>query len=163
MTFVPAADNTRDLRTSLGRFATGVTVLTAMSDDGPIGMTVNSFSSVSLDPPLIAWSLAKRSGRYLPFAGAHYFSVNVLGSTQAEVAMRFARDATAFDEAHWEEGELEMPVLKGALACFECSREFLYEGGDHTIIIGRVEYATVGSGEPLLFYGGAFGDFRRVP
>ena len=162
MTFVPAADNTRDLRTSLGRFATGVTLITAMAEDGPIGMTVNSFSSISLDPPLIAWSLAKLSGRYTPFANARYFSVNVLCNTQANIALEFARDATGFDDTLWDDGELEMPILKDALACFECSREFLYEGGDHTIIIGRVEYATVGKGEPLLFYGGAFGKFRQV-
>lgn len=159
MTFVPAADNTRDLRTALGRFATGVTIITVMTDDGPIGMTANSFTSVSLDPPLIAWSLAKRSGRYGPFAHARHFSVNVLGTAHADIALGFARDATGFDEPRWIGGEFDMPVLKDALASFECSREFLCDGGDHTIIIGRVEYATLGNGEPLLFYGGTFGEF----
>ena len=125
-------------------------------------MTVNSFSSVSLDPPLIAWSLAKRSGRYAPFVGACHFAVNVLGATQSDIASGFARDAAEFDPSCWSRGEFDVPILETALACFECTREVLHEGGDHTIIIGRVEYATLGSGAPLLFYGGVFGEFRQA-
>ena len=80
-----------------------------------------------------------------------------------DIALGFARDAAEFDPSCWSQGEFDVPILETALACFECTREFLHEGGDHTIVIGRVEYATLGSGAPLLFYGGAFGEFRRAP
>ncbi len=155
--FEPALDNKRQLRQALGCFGTGVTVVTIFSPDGPFGMTVNSFSSVSLDPPLILWSVDKGSERCAYFESAERFTVNVLQESQRQLAIDFASDPMAFRDTHWHEGANGSPVLTGSLATFECELETCYAGGDHTIILGRVLRATVNNGAPLLFYGGKFG------
>lgn len=157
MSSVPMVSNTRALRNALGCFSTGVTVLTVITSDGPMGMTVNSFASVSLDPPLILWSVSKHSGRYDPFTRTDYFSVNVLCDQHVDTANRFATGATDFSADVWTHGTFNTLNLKDALASFECSIEALHDGGDHTIVVGRVEHAIIGNGEPLLFYKGQFG------
>jgi flavin reductase (DIM6/NTAB) family NADH-FMN oxidoreductase RutF len=157
--FVPGADNHRAFRNALGSFTTGVTVVTAMTSDGPIGMTVNSFASVSLDPPLVLWSPAKSSSRYAAFTGAQHFAIHVLGSDQDHLSAAFTRGGSGFERIDVEFNEVGVPVLPGTLARFECGQQAQHDAGDHTIIIGRVLRVAHRQGEPLCFSGGRFGRF----
>lgn len=151
------------LRNAFGRFATGVCVVTA-SPEGfePFGMTVNSFSSVSLDPPLLLWSLQNDSECLPAFNAASRFAVNVLCSEQREISKQYARkgDHTLRAE-HIRTGATGLPLLCNALASFECELWQRYDGGDHVILVGRVlatEHAA--DGKPLLFFGGAYQDLQ---
>lgn len=146
----------RDLRHAFGRFATGVTVITINSPDGPYGMTVNSFSSVSLDPALVLWSVDKASARCPYFREASHFAVNILSIDQSATALNFARDPFAFDVAGWCLGENGLPVLNDCAATLECKRDAVHPGGDHFIIVGQVLKACVAEREPLLFHKGEF-------
>lgn len=158
-TMEPSAETRREYRDTLGRFATGVTLVTADSVDGPIGITVNSFASVSLDPALVLWSVDKKSGRYRMFKEASHFAIHVLAQSQHQIAMEFARDATAFHTKDWQLGENKLPLAKEALARFECITEAVHDGGDHSIIVGRVRRFSQRSGAPLIFTSGEFGTF----
>jgi len=153
----PSSGNQRILRDALGKFATGVTVVTVGAAEGPIGMTVNSFASVSLDPPLVLWSLDRKSYRYSFFCEAEHFAVHVLNENQAGLALDFARSADAFDKCDWQFGQNGVPLLNEALARFECRREVLHDGGDHSIIVGKVLQFSHRHGEPLVFSSGKFG------
>ena len=157
--FVPGADNHRAFRNALGSFTTGVTVVTAMTSDGPIGMTVNSFASVSLDPPLVLWSPAKSSSRYGAFTGARHFAIHVLGADQDHLSAAFTRGGNGFDGIEVRFNDEGVPVLPGTLARFECAEQAQHDAGDHTIIIGRVLRVAHRQGEPLCFSGGRFGRF----
>lgn len=157
--FVPGADNHRAFRNALGSFTTGVTVVTAMTSDGPIGMTVNSFASVSLDPPLVLWSTAKSSSRYGAFTGARHFAIHVLGADQDHLSAAFTRGGNGFDGIEVRFNDEGVPVLPGTLARFECAEQAQHDAGDHTIIIGRVLRVAHRQGEPLCFSGGRFGRF----
>lgn len=147
------------LRRALGRFATGVTVITTRGPDGaPLGFTANSFNSVSLDPPLILWSLSRASQRLGAYRGASHYAVNVLAADQKDLAARFAaRLDDRFAGVAWEEGLGGAPVLPGALAVFECAHEAVYPAGDHELFIGRVMRLREGPGRPLAWFGGGFG------
>jgi flavin reductase (DIM6/NTAB) family NADH-FMN oxidoreductase RutF len=147
------------LRRALGRFATGVTVITARGADGrPLGFTANSFNSVSIDPPLILWSLSRRSERLGAYRGASAYAVNILTAAQEGLARQFAAPAEdRFDGVVWEEGLEGAPVLPDALAVFECLHEAVYPAGDHELFIGRVERVRERPGKPLTFFGGDFG------
>ncbi len=153
----PSPDDTRNLRNIFGAFATGVTVVTTGSEAKPHGMTVNSFSSVSLDPALILWSVARDSARCALFEQAGHFTVNVLSSYQEAIAMSFAGKSQPFDTLPWSQGQHQSPVLSGCVATFECQAHACYAGGDHTIIVGKVLQATLNAGEPLIFHKGKFG------
>lgn len=153
--FDPARDGRR-LRDAFGRFATGVTVVTAMSDDGPIGITANSFASVSLDPPLLLWCPAKTSQRYEAFCAAPAFSIQVLDGHQRLICDGFSRAPDAFDSTDWETGTDGTPLLRDCLARFECTRHAVHEAGDHSIVIGRIRQAAFRDGLPLLFQAGRF-------
>lgn len=157
--FVPEATNQRAFRTALGRFTTGVTVVTAMSQDGPTGMTVNSFASVSLDPPLVLWSVAKTSSRHGLFTRVDRYAIHVLDVDQDQLGARFARGGDGFSGLDWHANEDGVPVIAGTLARFECGRHVLHDGGDHTIVVGRVLRAAHREGDPLCFSRGAFGHF----
>lgn len=157
--FLPEAENHRAYRNALGSFTTGVTVVTAMSADGPIGMTVNSFASVSLDPPLVLWSPAKSSSKHAAFAGAHHYAIHVLGADQDHLSSAFTRGGAAFDGLKVEINPQGVPVLPGTLARFECVQQALHDAGDHTIIIGKVLRVAHRQGEPLCFSQGRFGRF----
>jgi len=157
--FIPGADNHRAFRNALGSFTTGVTVVTAMTADGPIGMTVNSFASVSLDPPLVLWSPAKSSSRYGAFTGASHFAIHVLGADQDHLSAAFTRGGNGFDGIEVRFNDEGVPVLPGTLARFECAEQAQHDAGDHTIIIGRVLRVAHRQGEPLCFSGGRFGRF----
>jgi 3-hydroxy-9,10-secoandrosta-1,3,5(10)-triene-9,17-dione monooxygenase reductase component len=155
-----APDDPTALRRALGRFATGVTVITTLAADGaPLGFTANSFNSVSLDPPLILWSLSRSSRQLGAYRGASAYAVNILTAEQEEVARQFAaRDAQdRFARVNWTPGLEGVPVLPEALAIFECAHEAVYPAGDHELFIGRVERVTERAGRPLTYFGGGFG------
>ncbi len=152
-------DNQKEFRNALGQFGTGVTVITAHDNQSPVGITVNSFASVSLDPALILWSVANKSGNKDLFCTAALFAVHVLAEDQADLALKFAKDSSAFEEGEWHFDSNHLPILHKAIARFECSIQTIFDGGDHTIIIGKVEQFTHNQGKPLLFAGGQFGKF----
>jgi flavin reductase (DIM6/NTAB) family NADH-FMN oxidoreductase RutF len=157
--FTPDPANQRVFRNALGAFTTGVTVVSAMTPAGPVGMTVNSFASVSLDPPLVLWSAARSSARHGLFTGAHHYAIHVLGADQHQLSARFTRGGGGFEGLDWEENDDGVPIISGTLARFECGRYTLHEAGDHTIVIGRVLRAAQREGEPLCFSRGTFGRF----
>jgi flavin reductase (DIM6/NTAB) family NADH-FMN oxidoreductase RutF len=151
----------RAFRTALGRYATGVTVVTAMGPDGPVGMTANSFTALSLDPPLVLWCPARRSARFAALTAAQHFAIHVLAHDQLDLGLTFARAGDAF--AGLQEGTTPegAPTLPGVLARFDCAAHALHDGGDHAILVGRVLRARFRDGAPLLFWGGLYGDFLR--
>lgn len=160
--FVPGPDTAREFRDALGRFATGVTVVTAMGDTGPVGITANSFASVSLDPALVLWSPAKSSSRFAVFAQANHFAIHVLGAEQRDMAAHFVRHGTDFDATGWEAGPGGAPLLPGCLARFACRRAAVHDAGDHVIVVGQVLEAAFRDGAPLVFQGAAYGGFART-
>lgn len=153
--FDPLTDQ-RAFRDALGAYATGVTIVTTASADGPIGITANSFASVSLDPPLVLWSPAKSSKRFKYFTGAKHFAVHVLDGHQQQLCNGFTRDKSAFDGLDWAANDDGVPLINGCLARFECTLDAEHDAGDHTIIVGRVTGASAREGLPLLFQGGRF-------
>ncbi|NUB45139.1 flavin reductase family protein [Fertoebacter nigrum] len=157
--FAPDAANARAFRNALGAFATGVTVVTIASSDGPMGITANSFASVSLDPPLVLWSPARSSSRFVHFAEASHFAVHVLPLELADLCGRFSRGGPGFDGLEVTFNPAGVPLLAGSLARFECETHATHEGGDHRIVVGLVTQVTMRDGEPLLFSRGAFGRF----
>jgi flavin reductase (DIM6/NTAB) family NADH-FMN oxidoreductase RutF len=154
--FTPGPETRRDYRNALGRFGTGVTLVTA---PGPIGITANSFASVSLDPALVLWSVDCGSDRYADFCKARYTAIHVLSAEQGELAMAFARKGSKFGDVPFTENDTGVPLLADCLARFECTLSAVHDGGDHKILVSRVTRATVGEGPPLLFVGGRFGSF----
>jgi len=144
----------RAFRDALGAYATGVTIVTVPSNDGPIGITANSFASVSLDPPLVLWSPAKLSKRFKYFSGAPHFAIHILGADQLDVCDGFAKNMAAFGDLDWETGAHDVPHIHGCLARFECTLDAEHDAGDHTIIVGRVIAASARNGAPLMFHGG---------
>lgn len=158
-----------ELRAALGEFATGVTVVTTRdAEDRPVGLTVNSFSSVSLAPPLVLWSLSLHSLSLAAFRSCTHFAVNVLTAAQVDLARRFAsRTRTRWEDVTWEAGAHGVPLLSGCAAFFECRRRQAYAEGDHVIFIGRVERCHREPGmAPLLFHGGRYfvdHDLRTPP
>lgn len=161
----PAADP-RAFRNALGQYGTGVAVITALAGDRPVGMTVNSFAAVSLDPPLVLWSVRNDSGRAGAFLEAEGFTVNVLASDQVAVAGAVAATRTegsAFDEFAWAPGRGGVPLVEGALARLECTLHAVLDGGDHRILVGRVEQCSVAEAEPLLFVQGGYATAAALP
>jgi 3-hydroxy-9,10-secoandrosta-1,3,5(10)-triene-9,17-dione monooxygenase reductase component len=157
MTSIPP-DQIRSFRNALGAFATGVTVVTTRSAEGhDIGLTANSFNSVSLDPPLVLWSLSKAS-RALPiFAGSQYFTIHVLAADQEAISARFSRMSTdKFAGLDVERGLGDTPMLREFSARFQCRTAFQYEGGDHTIFVGQVEAFDHTERKPLVFHAGQY-------
>jgi len=155
--------NNKAFRDCLGKFATGVTVVTCTDAAGtPCGITANSFSSVSLEPPLILWNIAKVSNSLRAFLDAECFAVNVLAAEQKAVSTHFARsDHTLFDDVEYDLSDSGVPLLPGTLATFECRTHQVHDSGDHYIIIGEVTAFSAGDGDPLLFFGGAYGRIAR--
>jgi flavin reductase (DIM6/NTAB) family NADH-FMN oxidoreductase RutF len=140
-------------------FATGVTIVTARTAEGElVGLTANSFNSVSLDPPLVLWSLAKAAASLPAFSAGSHYAINVLGADQKELARRFAaKDVDRFADVEFVEGVGGAPLLLGAAASFECFNRSRYAEGDHVIFVGEVERCTHRLGaSPLLFHGGKF-------
>ena len=152
------SDKQRELRNALGSFATGVTVVTTAKQDGsPEGMTANSFSSVSLDPPLVLWSIAKSSSCFDTFINAGHFAIHILTHQQQSVSNIFAsRENRKFEQIDWQADNNNTPLLTDCAARFTCSVEHRYEGGDHIILVGRVEDFDHSHAEPLLFHSGKY-------
>ncbi|KAF7599328.1 MAG: nitrilotriacetate monooxygenase [Candidatus Dactylopiibacterium carminicum] len=152
-----AFDSTTFRRT-LGMFATGITVITARASDGSlIGLTVNSFNSVSLDPPLIVWSLGNSSGARAALEQCEYYAVNVLAVDQQALSNLFAsKVADRFADVLWEPGLGGAPLLAGCCAVFEVRNRQRIAGGDHQIFIGEVERCERSEREPLLYFNGAY-------
>lgn len=148
----------RQLRQALGRFATGVTIVTCVDAAGTrVGLTANSFSALSLDPPLVLWSLRQASPSVAAFRGAAHFAVNVLAESQVELSRRFASPvADKFAEGVWSAGQGGAPVLTGAAAVFECASVQAQDTGDHVLFIGRVLAMADLATPPLLFHGGHY-------
>jgi flavin reductase (DIM6/NTAB) family NADH-FMN oxidoreductase RutF len=160
----PPSFSPQEFRAALGMFATGVTIVTVRSADGGlVGLTANSFNSVSLAPPLVLWSLAQRAGSMPVFSRGSHYAINILAADQKELAQRFAmRDIDRFAGVAWREGAGGAPVLDGAVASFECANRSRYEEGDHVIFVGEVERCTSRPGaQPLIFHGGRY--FTELP
>lgn len=160
--FSPDAANGRAYRDALGMFATGVTIVTCDSDIGPLGMTANSFASVSLDPPLVLWSPARASKRCVAFETAEHFAIHVLNDDQKDHCHIFAKEGGNFQELDWSLSDQKVPLIEGCMARFQCVRHAIYDGGDHSIIVGRVLAASVKEGKPLVFSRGSFGQFAKM-
>jgi len=151
----------RDLRDAFGLFATGVTVVTAVRPDGePVGVTANSFTSVSLEPPLLLWCLAAGSSAAPAFTHGAPFAVHVLSHHQLELALHFARRTQEkFDVDHHWRSKPHPPHLAEALCRFDCRVHAVHAGGDHLIIVGEVLGIACAPGTPLAFHAGRFGNF----
>lgn len=148
----------RELRDVLGCFATGVCVVTTLGDEGrPVGMTINSFSSVSLDPPLILWSIGLNTPSRGAFQRHGSFAVNIMGEDAKDTTLHFARPSEdKFADISWTQGLHGIPVLSEAMAVLECTMEDQIISGDHEIFIGRVARIDQSEGNPLLFHKGKF-------
>ena len=146
----------RELRDALGQYATGVTVVTTLTGDGPLGITANSFASVSLDPPLVLWAPARRSQRFPAFQKASHFAIHVLTEGQRWLADRFARTGGDFEGIDTVAGLGDSPLINGCAARLECAHAAQYEGGDHLIMVGEVLRLEQGGGAPLVFHCGSY-------
>ncbi len=149
----------RALRTALGAFATGVTIVAVRSGDQGIAMTVNSFTSVSLDPPLVLWCAGKESERYRSFIDAKVFGVSILAADGADLAMRFADNPVfSMTDPLFEHRQNGAPLLTNSVARFDCVTHRQFDGGDHTIIVGRiVQFDSPDNGPALTFHRGQYG------
>ena len=160
-TFTPDVENTRNLRDAFGKFATGVTVVTCASEQGPVCITANSFSSISLDPALVMWAIDKSSRRYPFFSMAEHFAIHILAAEQEELCDACAKDAFTLGKVEHVENEDGVPLISGCLARFECTRVACHDAGDHVIVVGKVTRAEVRDGDALAFYAGKFGQFAQ--
>lgn len=144
-------------RQGLGHLATGVTVVSARdAEDKPYGLTISSFASLSLDPPLVQWSIKTSSYSYPIFAAADYYAVNILSQNQECVSRDFCKPIDRFATVEWEEGIERLPLIHGAVAWLECAREEILTGGDHAIMIGRVLRLRTFDEMPLLHWRGQY-------
>ena len=153
-TFTPQA-----FRAALGMFATGVTIVTARDADGVlVGLTANSFNSVSLEPPLVLWSLSRQAGSMPAFARGSHYVVNILAAEQHALAVRFAsKHPDRFADVALRDNPAGAPIIEGAAAVFECFNRSQYQEGDHVIFVGEVERCAHREGAaPLLFHGGRY-------
>lgn len=142
-----------EFRQACAKFATGVAVITAVAGDGsPQGMTVNSFTSVSLEPPLVLVCI-ERQAAILPLLtpGAH-FGISVLSEQQKQLSVQFSQKGDRFNGVAWVTGQTGVPLLRGAIATFECKIVRLVEGGDHVIVLGEAAHLTTSEGSPLLYF-----------
>jgi flavin reductase (DIM6/NTAB) family NADH-FMN oxidoreductase RutF len=155
----PPSFSAQEFRAALGMFATGVTIVTARSAEGEvIGLTANSFNSVSLAPPLVLWSLSRAAASMAVFSAGSHYAINILAADQKPLAERFAaKGADRWTGVTFELGVGGAPLLDGAAATFECFNRSRYEEGDHIIFVGEVERCTHRTGaSPLLFHGGRY-------
>jgi flavin reductase (DIM6/NTAB) family NADH-FMN oxidoreductase RutF len=145
-------------RSVMGHFATGITVVASRGADGkPVGLTVNAFTSVSLDPPLVLVCVHKQAEGHDAILAAGHFGVSILAEDQGDIAMVFSQEdpVSRFEGVQVRDGPLGSPILQGALAWIECRIEEVFPGGDHSIVLGRVVGCEAGDGEPVLFFRGA--------
>ncbi|MDP9055634.1 MAG: flavin reductase family protein [Acidobacteriota bacterium] len=149
-------------RRTCAQFTTGITVVTTLDGSGhPHGMTVNSFSSVSLEPPLVLVSIDLRNAILGHFISSSWFAINILAEHQEDLSRRFSSASeNRFRELVWHEGEWGTPLLDGVLAHLECSVVRTFEAGDHTVLIGEVKSATYREGKPLVYFDSAYRNLR---
>ena len=152
----PASFDERAFRDALGRFATGVTIVTCNGPDGPMGITANSFASLSLDPPLVLWSPAKSSRRYEAFVNATEFAIHVASYDQLDLCRDFAKSAGGSSDTDWEQATTGCPYLEGGVARFMCKQHATFDGGDHTIIVGKVVDFQAQEGAALIYCKGKY-------
>lgn len=148
-----------EFRAALGMFATGVTIVTARTPEGAfVGLTASSFNSVSIDPPLVLWSLSRAAASMSAFSTGSHYAINILAADQQALAQRFAtRGVDRFADVEFTEGVGGAPLLTGAAATFECFNRSRYREGDHVIFVGEVERCAHRAGaSPLLYHGGKF-------
>ena len=157
--FIPGPDTSRAYRDALGSFGTGVTVVTTQTERGPLAITVNSFTSVSLEPPLLLWCPARASLRHDAFVSAANFAIHVMAEDQLGLAKHFAANGEDFSAAAWQPNALGAPALEGVLARFDCCEFAAHPAGDHTIVIGEVASVTTRPGKGLIFKRGQYGGF----
>jgi flavin reductase (DIM6/NTAB) family NADH-FMN oxidoreductase RutF len=160
----PTAIDPRELRAAMSRFATGVAVVTTFDGEKREGLTVNSFSSLSLDPPLVVWSLRKNASSLVTFQRAAGFAVNVLCADRRDLSRHFATPhPDKFLGVEYDDGGFGFPVLSGNLALFECRKSQVVEGGDHLMFIGEVLRVTYRDDVPLIFSGGRYCTPLAIP
>jgi flavin reductase (DIM6/NTAB) family NADH-FMN oxidoreductase RutF len=149
----PGLDSTL-FRTACGKFSTGITVVTVIDEDGqPYGMTANSFTSVSLDPPLVLICIDRKAAILPRLEAAKCIGINILAEDQKALSAQFARrGVNRFEAAGWFPGETGVPLLEGVLAYFECSMTAIFEGGDHRIFLAEVQHLKCFEGRPLLYF-----------
>lgn len=156
----------RSFRKALGCFATGVTVVTTLNPEtrAPAGVTVSAFSSLSLDPPLVLFCLGNKTASLDSFRTYGHFAVNLLSESQRDVSTRFAsRAEDKWAGLEWDKGIAEIPVLRGCLATLECSLHATHDGGDHLIVVGKVENLRYQEGgQPLIYFRGGYMDLPPV-
>ena len=155
----------RDFRKALGTFATGITVITTtLKNSAPVGITVNSFSSVSLEPPLVLWCLDNEADSYDIFAKCSNFAVHILHQDQEAISQAFStKNNNRFADLDWEAGEFGSPILKDYASCFQCETEISYAGGDHIILLGRVKaIATNKDKSPLIYHDGNYHALKNL-
>lgn len=158
------AENVSAFRRTLGEFTTGVAVITTTVNDASYGMTSNSFSSVSLDPPLVLWSIRRESQSFFAFSNCEHFAVNVLADDQIALSQHFAKSgANKFESVSYSKGRGDAPLLDEVAATFECRRTQVYEGGDHLILLGEVETFARYDHAPLIFSKGRYGVTAEHP
>ena len=156
--------DSKDFRTALGQFITGVTVVTTIDASGvPVGLTANSFNAVSLTPPMVLWSLDKKSSNLQTFMDADHFAINILSDAQRDIATRFAsRGVDRFAGIDVFMGHTGLPLIRDSAAHFECRTAHRYEGGDHIIFVGEVLACKRYANEPLGFHAGQFVQLERA-
>jgi flavin reductase (DIM6/NTAB) family NADH-FMN oxidoreductase RutF len=161
----PQIFDARQFRDALAQFATGVTIICARAGDGRyVGFTANSFNSVSLDPPLVMWSLARRSSSLAAFESAERYTVNVLSASQSGLARRFSRPhADRFESVPIRLGWADAPLIEGCVAWFECRHYARQRAGDHMVFFGEVATCERANGRGLVFHHGHFGTTERMP
>ncbi|NUH64772.1 flavin reductase [Sulfitobacter sp. S0837] len=159
--FTPASGDATALRRAFGRFGTGVTVVTTQTPRGPLGMTANSFASVSLDPALVLWSPAISSKRHDSFVAAASFCIHVLAADQEALAQHFATQGHDFSPFDWTKGPGGAPTFAGALAQFHCDTFAVHPAGDHSLILGHVRHIAMrdDGAAGLMFDQGRYGQF----
>ena len=157
--FTPGPDTARAYRDALGSFGTGVTVITTVTDRGPLAITANSFTSVSMDPPLLLWCPARASLRHDAFVTAEHFTIHVMAEDQQDLAKHFSRNGEDFSAAIWQTNTVGIPALEGCLARFDCRRFACHPAGDHSVLIGEVLAVTSRPGKGLIFKRGQYGGF----
>lgn len=154
------SDQKRSLRNALGQFATGITVATTTHDGEPLGMTVNSFTSVSLEPPLVLWSVGRQSHLFEAFANCERYAINVLHSGQSELSNLFASSLSdRFGNTQWQMSELGLPLFKDCRTHFQCEVRERIDAGDHVILLAEVLEFSSSQHPPLVFFGG---DYRTL-
>ena len=147
----------REMRDTVGLFATGVCIMTTMYEGEAIGMTANSFSSLSLDPALALWNIQNDSDCFAAFTDCQYFAINILAADQADLSNSCAKkNQHDLSADQYSVGANGQPVINGALATLECSLWARYPGGDHEIIVGEISQLQRNAGEPLLFFSGGY-------